>query len=78
MAKKRAARYPGRRSGKARCATTVPATEHVQVFGRTRPSHSGTYAIHEEPEGETHILAAPAPHRCGSIPPRSEVGAFFQ
>ena len=61
MAKKRAARYPGRKSGKARCATTVPATEHVQVFGRTRPSHSGTYPIHGEPERDTHFWPLPPP-----------------
>ena len=61
MAKKRAARYPGHKSGKARCATTVPATEHVQVFGRTRPSHSGTYPIHGEPERDTHFWPLPPP-----------------
>jgi len=61
MAKKRAARYPGRKSGKARRATTVPATEHVHVSGRTRPSHSGTYPIHGEPERDTHVRPLPSP-----------------
>ncbi len=61
MAKKGAARYSGRKSGKARRATTLPATEHVHVFGRTRPSHSGTYLIHGEPKRDTHFRPLPLP-----------------
>ena len=39
----------------------IPRTSHQHVFGRPRPSESGTFPIHRKPERDTHFRDLPPP-----------------
>ena len=60
-AKKKAARAKAKSAGASRSAGSRPVPSPSHSFGRTRPSQSGKFPIHTEPERDTHFRPLPPP-----------------
>src|SRR5262250_1704585 len=60
MARKKTTR-PGGRRASGRVAKSRAKDNLPHSFGRTRPSHSGIYPIHVQPERDTHFRPLPKP-----------------